>query len=430
MFRYLAAAFILLATASQPSAIERYKTLRQQARSAHQAHNQAAYLRALLPLQEFLHHTPAYVEATAEAYAAVGDTSHALASLNEFAALGQTDEALLNNQSPAFAQLQKTPEYKSILKHLAANNAPAAHAETAFTLADPGIVAEDIAYDPQSKSFFITSILKKKIIRLTLGGGATDFAQSPSQWPMQAIKIDPARNLLWATEVALDTFTAAPKSDWGRSALLCFNLQSGALLRRIEGPAHAALGDMALTPDGTPIVSDGAGGGIYQLAGDTLKLINGADFISPQTPATLPGSQHIFVPDYLRGIGSLDLKSGQVTWLHSDGKYALSGVDGLYFANGSLFLTQNGTSPERVLRLQLDKTYTKIVMEETIERATPTLGDPTHGVIVDGFLYYIANSGWSELDDHGDVKPGSHLTPAHIMRFALKSPSVATPPQQ
>jgi hypothetical protein len=125
------------------------------------------------------------------------------------------------------------------------------------------------------------------------------------------------------------------------------------------------------------------------------------------------------VPDYLRGIGILDLKSGQVTWLNSDGKYALSGIDGLYFASGSLYLTQNGTSPERVLRLQLDKTFTQIASEEIIERATTTLGDPTHGVIANGFLYYIANSGWSELDDHGDVKPGSHLTPARIMRFKL-----------
>ena len=237
-------------------------------------------------------------------------------------------------------------------------------------------------------------------------------------------------NRLWATEVALDNFTAAPKSDWGISALLCFNLQSGAFLRRIEGPAHSALGDMVLKLDGTPIVSDGVGGGIYQLTGDTLKLINGTDFISPQTPAVLPGSDRIFVPDYLRGIGILDLKSSHVTWLNSDGKYALSGIDGLYFADGALFLTQNGTSPERVLRLQLDKTYTRIVAEETIERATPTLGDPTHGVIVDGYLYYIVNSGWSELDDHGDIKPGSHLTPAHIMRFALKSPSAAMQHQQ
>jgi hypothetical protein len=92
-------------------------------------------------------------------------------------------------------------------------------------------------------------------------------------------------------------------------------------------------------------------------------------------------------------------------------------VDGLYFEHGSLFLVQNGTSPERVVRVQLDGSMMRIVSSEVIERSTPSLGDPTHGVFVQDSFYYLANSGWSELDDHGDLKPGSKLTPARIMRF-------------
>ena len=30
-----------------------------------------------------------------------------------------------------------------------------------------------------------------------------------------------------------------------------------------------------------------------------------------------------------------------------------------------------------------------------------TLGDPTHGVVVGDYFYYIANSGWDVLDEHG-----------------------------
>jgi hypothetical protein len=57
------------------------------------------------------------------------------------------------------------------------------------------------------------------------------------------------------------------------------------------------------------------------------------------------------------------------------------------------------------------------VSEQVIERATDTLGDPTHGVIVGDYFYYIANSGWSELDDYGVLKAGGKLTAARIMRF-------------
>ena len=443
MAKHLAAAALLLgfvfqsAPLSTPTASERLTSLNQQAQAARQSGDQHAYLSAALQMQTLLNDSPASAKAVAKAYLRSGDTQAALTTLTHLADLGQTEDALLQGKDADFAALQNLPAYQSILKQLTANNASISAAETAFLLPDAGLLAEDITYDPQSKTFLITSVLEKKIIRVTLQGKASDFAQSPSHWPIFAIKADPAHNLVWATESAIDGFTAAPKSDWGRSAVLCFNLQTGALLRRIEGPAHTALGDMTLTPDGSPIVTDGDGGGVYKATGDHLELINERDFISPQTPAMLPDGHHAFVPDYLRGIAILnlntgDLKTDQVLWInHDSGKEssgqkssgkqaALSGVDGLYFDHGALILTQNGTSPERVIRLQLDKTMTQVVSEQIIEQSTPTLGDPTHGVIVGNDFYYIANSGWNQLDEHGDARPGAKLTPARIMRFHLK----------
>jgi hypothetical protein len=60
------------------------------------------------------------------------------------------------------------------------------------------------------------------------------------------------------------------------------------------------------------------------------------------------------------------------------------------------------------------------VSEEIIERATATLGDPTHGVLVGDWFYYIANSGWDVLDEHGDLKPGEKLSSGLVMRFRLR----------
>jgi len=54
-----------------------------------------------------------------------------------------------------------------------------------------------------------------------------------------------------------------------------------------------------------------------------------------------------------------------------------------------------------------------------VERATPTLGDPTHGVVLDGFFYYIANSGWDTLNDDGTLKAGSVPSKALLMRIRL-----------
>jgi hypothetical protein len=395
--------------------------LREQARTAGESGDKEAYLRAVLSLQRFLNDRPTTVEAAAQAYADLGDTSKALAALKQFADAGQTDDTLISRESEAFPALEKLPEYQSILKRMDENKATIERAEPAFDLPGAGLLAEDIDYDSQSKTFLITSVLKKKIIRINQEGKAANFAESPSHWPMLAIKVDARRKVVWATEVALDGFANVPKGEWGKSAVLCFALRSGALLHRIEGPPGSALGDLVVTREGTPIVSDGTGGAIYQVHGETLEPINTEDFISPQT-AAINRVGEVFLPDYLRGIGVLDLVSKRVTWLKkSNGRYALNGIDGLYSDGDWLVATQNGTSPERVIRFRLDASHQSVSSEEIIERQTSTLGDPTHGVVVGDSFYYIANSGWDALDDHGNLKAGAKLTPAHIMRFHLKS---------
>jgi hypothetical protein len=425
----LIAALLLWSVSVQgtPSAVEELAQLQKQAHTAHVAGDKRGYLEAALKVRSLLNDAPDAIEASARAYAEAGENEHALAALNEFAAMGQADDAMLAGKDKAFVALHDLPGYKSILEKFRQNKTAVGRSELAFTLTDAGILPEDIDFDPQSKTFLITSVLEGKIVRVTASGQISAFATSPSRWPMLAIKVDAQRNRVWATEVALDGFTIAPKGDWGRSAVLCFDLQTGRLLNRIEGPLHTALGDMALTPAGIPIVSDGDGGGVYKIEDGRLELINGKDFISPQTPVVLRGGNLVAVPDYARGIGILDLRDGQVQWVnyqaggHQGGvKVALNGVDGLYYVDGAFILTQNGTSPERVVRMKLDLSKTNVASEELIERSTATLGDPTHGVVVGDWFYYIANSGWNVLDEHGDVKAGEKLTPGMVMRFRLR----------
>jgi hypothetical protein len=204
--------------------------------------------------------------------------------------------------------------------------------------------------------------------------------------------------------------------------VVCFALKDGKLVRRVEGPKGSALGDMLLTPRGEVIVSDGDGGGVYRLPveGSALERLDAGDFISPQTAAPHPDGKHLFVPDYLRGIGVLDLTSRHVDWLPMNGQFALNGIDGLYAAPRTLIAVQNGTAPERVVIFRLNDSLNEIASEAIIERASRTLGDPTHGVIVDTTFFYIANSGWDVIDEHGELKPGAKLSPARLMRVDLQ----------
>ena len=226
---------------------------------------------------------------------------------------------------------------------------------------------------------------------------------------------------MWATEVALQGFVFAPQADWGRSAVLCYDLKTGALLRRIEGPQGSSLGDMVLMPGGEVVVSDGDGGGLYRLSSGASRLerVDNGDFISPQTPVMHPDGKHLLVPDYVRGLGVFEIASKKVQWLTTDGRFALNGIDGMYLYRTVLIAVQNGTSPERVVEFATENTMMSIASENVIERMTPNIGDPTHGVVVGNNFYYIANSGWDRIDDHGNTRSGAKLSAVRIMRFPL-----------
>jgi len=114
----------------------------------------------------------------------------------------------------------------------------------------------------------------------------------------------------------------------------------------------------------------------------------------------------------------MDLTTGSIRWLSTQGRYDLDGIDGLYCRDNELVATQNGALPERVVSFALDSTSSAVVSQRVIQRGD-SLGDPTHGVFIGSEFYYIANSGWDSLDERGSLKPSASLTPARIMRLDL-----------
>jgi sugar lactone lactonase YvrE len=422
-FRALAYSLLILIVASaarqEDSAVRQFQRLQADLQKSQKDNDWHSNRISAIKLKELLNEAPDSVLEVARADVRVDDLTAAFHELEQFIRMGQSIDLLATSSD--FAALLKKPDFAKIQDGMKANRSVISLGSTAFLLSDPLLLAEDVDYDPSSKRFFITSVREKKIISAAVSGVSADFARAPDDWPMLAVKIDPSRGVLWATEVAMQGFNLSPKSDWGRSAVLCYDLKDGKLLRRIEGPHGSALGDMLLATNGDVIVSDGDGGGVYRVLakGGTMQRIDNGDFISPQTPALHPDGKHIFVPDYARGIGVLEVATKQVRWIAMAGKFALNGVDGLYFDRGKLIATQNGTSPERVVAFRLDATLTRIESETIIERATPTLGDPTHGVIVDEDFYYIANSGWDAIDEHGNMKPEAKPSVPRIMRVRL-----------
>ncbi len=152
---HLIVALLLWGISSQnaPSAVEEFAQLQKQAHAARVAGDKRGYLEAALKVDTLLNDAPNAIKATARAYAEVGDNEHALAALHEYSAMGQTDDAMLAGKDKAFVALHDLPAYNSVLEKFRENEIAVSRSEKAFLLADPGLIPEDIDFDPLRRHF-------------------------------------------------------------------------------------------------------------------------------------------------------------------------------------------------------------------------------------------------------------------------------------
>jgi hypothetical protein len=90
-----------------------------------------------------------------------------------------------------------------------------------------------------------------------------------------------------------------------------------------------------------------------------------------------------------------------VHWLKAAAGVEVRGIDGLYLHGDTFIAIQNGTRPERIVGMSSDLQQLAV-----LESGWDGLGEPTHGALLDGKFYFLANTGWEAYDEHGAKKPG------------------------
>ena len=394
------------------------------AAAAHAAADPVRYRHHLERVHAELPGQPQVIWALARTEVTLKNPDSALAWLRRYADLGLGRDP---SSDSVLAPLVSRPEYAEIAAKLANNRLPVDQGETAFTLHEAELIPEDVTYDPGRRRFLVSSVRQGKVIAVERDGRRRDFARLDQEgWGVLAVVADSARRRLWATVSALPQAKGYTPADSGRTALLAFDLGSGDLARRLELPPDGAshsLGDMALGPDGTLVLSDSRSGELWRLRpdGKALELLVPRDvLVSPQGIAFPPDGRRVLVADYARGMAQVDLATGAVSWLPQPSNLAASGIDGLVLVGRDLVALQNGIRPPRVLRLRLDRDHAAIESWSVIEAGTPALSEPTHGVAVDGWVYYIANAGWDRLEEDGEVRAGAALEKGIIRRVLLE----------
>ncbi|HLY16771.1 MAG TPA: hypothetical protein VKR61_06080 [Bryobacteraceae bacterium] len=386
----------------------RWVVLNHSAHQALQAKDYAKLRDTLLELRPLLPGNPRILYNLAAAEARLGHAEAALTELQSLAAAGLVYDF---NADDDFASLRGSPQFAALLLRVAQNRKPFGSAAAVSSLPEPDLLPEDIAYDPKTRRFLIGSVTQAKIVAQD---GAV-FAKT--DWPVMALRVDPRRRILWAATGWIGNCLRCNPADKDKTALIAFRLDSGELLRRVDAPVKGLLGDMTISRAGDLYVSEGTYGAVLRLKASSTameRLDAPGEFRSPQTPALSADERTLYVADYVRGIAAMDLKTRAVRWLQPAPNVIASGIDGFYRYRDSFLAVQNGVSPERIVRFSQD-----LQKQEILEANTPGLGEPTHGTLIGGTFYFIANTGWNAYDDNGQKKDSGRVE-SQIRKIVLR----------
>jgi sugar lactone lactonase YvrE len=269
----------------------------------------------------------------------------------------------------------------------------------AFRIPEKGLVPEGIAFDSKSGSFFVSSIRKRKIVRVAPDGKASDFVASGRDGlrGVLGMRVDPARRRLWACTRAMKHMEGFREGQNPESALMEFDADSGRLVRERPLPVEpepAACDDVALAPDGSVFVNDTGHTRLYVLrpgAADLEVFVDDPELGQPQGFAVSGDGKTVYVSNY-RKVMAVDAASRKVREVTAPVDFPLNGIDGLAFSAGSLYAVQNGIEPNRVVRLTLSPDGSRIAAGRILEMNNPLFDEPTLGIVANGAFHYVADS--------------------------------------
>ena len=349
--------------------------------------------------------------ALARLYAQVGDTSKALALLKQGLTTG---EGFDPSGSEMLTPLRSSPEFAELTRQ-AQKLYPAVHrAKVAFTVPEKDLFPEGLAYDPAKRVFYMGSMHRRKIVRITENGEVSDFVK-PDLYhlqPIGGVHVDPADQSLWA---------ASDPDDAHQSELYHFDAQ-GKLLERYSPPGvgHHDLNDLVLYRSSAIYVTDTDANLTYRFDRKT-HLFTPLNLPRPQlfpNGITLSDdSTRLYIADWL-GVIALDLRGNSAREVDPGEHNTLCGIDGLYWYKNSLIGVQSAGT-YRVVRWFLSTDGVQVRASKVLEKGTPLVSSPTTGAIRGSGFYYMTNTGIDNYDDGKIVNPAK-LEPVHIAVVPLE----------
>lgn len=305
------------------------------------------------------------------------------------------------------------PQQWNELQHIEEHNTPISKAKKAFEIEQKGFAAEGMAINKLTKSLFIGSIRKGKIIEISNEGKVSDFSLENQYNILEVLGLEltPNGKELWACAQYYDA--TITNEQFG---VFQFNVASKELMQ-VHVPTDTLqhqFNDLTIVPNQGVFVTDSREGGVYKIANGKMELFIDTKDIALTNGITHSGSD-LYIADVFWGVMNYNLTNNIKTWIETPESISLTHIDGLTYYDGGLIAHQ--FSLQGVFYYKLEEN--KVIEKKTLTYNHPLLKDHTTGDILGNYYYFIANSDIDAMNRYGDEITDEHLTTPIILKQKL-----------
>lgn len=337
------------------------------------------------------------------------------------------------SKSSNFDNINKYPVFEYIKNNMDSSGAHYGEGQEVFGIDSPNsaLLFESIEFDPSNMSFLLGSVRDGSVIKIDDRGQASVLVQPTTggidgPWAVFDMKADQKNNVLWVASSSVSQYAKMSKATLGMSGLFKYDLSSGKLLNKFLLPKvkkPQLISSIHLTNTGDVYFIESYNNVILKLENNSsdIKLVLSSPIYKNMRSITLDEkAEYLFFSDSESGIVSVNLATSRFVSMGNSESLNLSGISDLIYDENSLMIIQNSIKPQRVMRLELDASKTKVTNILPIESAHPLFNFPTVGTIVGNDFYYIANSQWAKTNPLGGLLKNKKWEKLSILRSEKK----------
>ena len=291
-----------------------------------------------------------------------------------------------------------------------------------ITDSENDLIPEGIAVDTGTKTIYISSIARHKIIAVDKNGKQRDFINYGQDNFLEGLgmKIDYKRKWLWVVSDKRD-------GKWFTSQVHAFDLKSGKKQQfySLKDTIPHLFNDLDIANDGKIYLTDTYYSAIYLVdpEKEQLDLFLKSKKLDYPNGITFGNRGQLFVATYANGPVTIDLSTKSITQLKGYKDSAMAhGLDGFVYSNHTLtgiYNIGNDPSKNAVIQYSLSKDGKSIIGEKIIDKGHKVFHEPTTLAIADHKIYVLANSHLSVYNANKESTKGKEhlLTPVAIVIY-------------